>query len=142
MQPLKRFFTQTFRPFFLLTGAGTSLVGIYAFLPSWAMPNAAKLNYLEEYTIIIQHWGIMVGLMGLAMMAAGMVPQWRVPIALYSGFEKAFMVWLVLSNARQPYAAGFWIPFALDSTVVAYTIGYFACCGFDMPTLDRPDRQD
>ncbi|MCY2963694.1 MAG: hypothetical protein NT069_08610 [Planctomycetota bacterium] len=142
MQSLERFFARSFRPFFLLTGAGTSLVGIYAFFPSWAMPNAAKLPYQEDYTIIIQHWGIMVGLMGLAMMAAGMVPRWRVPIALYSGFEKAFMVWLVLSNAGQPYAAGFWIPFALDSTVVAYTIGYFAFCGFGVPPSDQPDRRE
>jgi hypothetical protein len=28
------------------------------------------------------------------------------PIALYSVFEKAFMVWLVLSNARQPDVGG------------------------------------
>ncbi|RPI84783.1 MAG: hypothetical protein EHM42_07240 [Planctomycetaceae bacterium] len=142
MKPLERFFAQTFRPFFLLTGLGTSLVGIYAFLPSWAMPNAAKLPYLADYTIIIQHWGIMVGLMGVAMMAAAIVPAWRVPIAVYSGFEKAFMVWLVLSNARNSSSDGFWIPFALDSAVVAYTIGYFAFCGFGIPATDQPNRRD
>ena len=142
MKYLEGFFARTFRPFFLLTGAGTSLVGIYAFLPSWAMPHAGRLPYLVEYTIIIQHWGIMVGLMGLFMMGAGIVPGWRVPIALYSGFEKAFMVWLVLSNANHPYADGFWIPFALDFTVVAYTIGYFAFCGFHIPSPDQPDRRE
>ena len=80
---LRRFFARTVRPFFLLTGAGTALVGIYAFLPSWAMPNVARLPFLHDYTIIIQHWGIMVGLMGLFMMAAAVVPRWRVPIFLY-----------------------------------------------------------
>jgi hypothetical protein len=57
--------------------------------------------------------------------------------ALYSVFEKAFMVWLVLSNARQPYAAGFWIPFAVDISAVAHTTGHFACCGFDIPVSDQ-----
>jgi len=33
------------------------------------------------------------------------------------------------------------VPFALDLTVVAYTIGYFAYCGFDFPVKDQPDRQ-
>lgn len=129
-RPLAGFFAQTVKPFFLVTGAGTALIGLYAFWPSWAMPNVARLPYLQEYTIIIQHWGIMVCLMGLAMMGAAVVPQWRFPIFLYSAIEKAFMVWLVISNAQQPFVSGFWIPFALDSTVVLYTIGYFFACGF------------
>jgi len=129
-RPLERLFSRTVKPFFLFTGAGTALVGLYAFLPSWAMPNVAKLPYLQEYTIIIQHWGMMVCLMGLSMMAAAVFPAWRVPIFLYSAVEKAFMVWLVLSNAQESFVSGFWVPFALDSTVVIYTIGYFASCGF------------
>lgn len=133
---IKSFFESSVRPFFLFTGAGTALVGLYAFSPAWTMENIAKLNYRQEYTIIIQHWGIMVCVMGLAMMAAAMVPQWRLPIFLYSAVEKAFMVWLVLSNAQQPFVSGFWIPFALDSTVVLYTIGYFAFCGFRQPSRE------
>jgi hypothetical protein len=132
-QPLERFFRSTVKPFFLVTGAGTALIGLYAFWPSWAMPNVARLPYLQDYTIIIQHWGMMVCLMGLAMMAAAVVPQWRLPIFLYSAIEKAFMVWLVFSNASQPFVSGFWLPCALDATVVLFTIGYFAVCGFDQP---------
>jgi hypothetical protein len=134
-------FSRTFRPFYLLTAAGTALIGLFALVPAWAMPNIAMLPYLVEYTIIIQHWGIMVGLMGPFMMGAGLFPTWRSPIALYSLAEKAFMVWLVLSNARQPFVAGFWIPFAIDLTVVAYTIGYFVYCGFDFPLRDQPARR-
>lgn len=126
---MRHFFERTVQPFFLFTGAGTALVGLYAFLPSWTMPNVAKLPYLQDYTIIIQHWGIMVGLMGVAMMLAALVSQWRVPILLYSALEKSFMVWLVLSNAHRPFVSGFWVPLALDSTVVVYTIGYFTVCG-------------
>ncbi|MCE9533304.1 MAG: hypothetical protein K8T89_19580 [Planctomycetes bacterium] len=132
-QSLHRFFSRTFRPFFLLTGAGTAMVGLYAFLPAWAMPNVAKLPYLQDYTIIIQHWGIMVGLMGVDMMVSAMVPEWRVPILLYSAMEKAFMAWLVLSNTEHSFVSGFWIPFAVDSTVVIYTIGYFLTVGFRIP---------
>ena len=130
---LQHFFDRTIRPFFLLTGAGTALIGLYAVVPSWAMPNVARLPYLQDYTIIIQHWGIMVGLMGLCMMLAALVPQWRVPILLFSALEKSFMVWFVLSNAQQSFVSGFWIPFAIDSTVVIYTIGYFLTFGFRNP---------
>ena len=135
-EQLRRFFARTVRPFFLLTGAGTAAVGLYAFLPSWAMPNVARLPYLQDYTIIIQHWGIMVGLMGLCMMAAAVVPSWRVPIFLYSALEKSFMVWLVLSNAQHSFVSGFWVPFAVDATVVLYTVGYFLTFGFHSPDSD------
>ena len=135
-EQLRRFFARTVRPFFLLTGAGTALVGLYAFLPSWAMPNVARLPYLQDYTIIIQHWGIMVGVMGLFMMAAAVVPRWRVPIFLYSAIEKSFMVWLVLSNAQHSFVSGFWVPFAVDATVVMYTVGYFLTFGFRSPETD------
>lgn len=131
--PAERFFARTVKPFFLLTGAGTALVGLYAFAPAWTMPTVGLLPYLQDYTIIIQHWGMMVCLMGVAMMAAALVSAWRLPIFLYSGVEKAFMVLLVASNASEPFVKGFLVPFALDSTVVLYTIGYFAACGFRPP---------
>ena len=70
-EAMRLFFERTVRPFFLFTGAGTALVALYAILPSWAMPNVARLPYLRDYTIIIQHWGIIVGLMGLCMMRFG-----------------------------------------------------------------------
>ena len=105
-------------------------------LEAYATANVAKLPYMQDYTIIIQHWGIMVGIMGVAMMLAAVVPQWRVPILLYSALEKAFMVWLVLSNAQQSFVSGFWIPFVIDSTVVIYTIGYFLTFGFRNPDSD------
>ena len=140
MRRFESFFARTFRPFFLFTGAGTALIGLYAILPAWAMPNLAKLPHLQDYTIIIQHWGTMVGLMGVFMMAAAIAPAWRVPMALYSGLEKAFMVWLVLSNARYSFVSGFRLPFVVDGTVVLYTIGYFAAGGVRIPSPDRPDR--
>ena len=142
MTNLNGLFFRSFRPFYLLTGAGTALIGLFAFFPSWATPTVARLPFLLEYTIIIQHWGIMVGLMGLFMMGAAIFPEWRVPIGLYSVFEKAFMVWLVLVNARQPFVAGFWIPFAIDLMVVAYTLGYFVFCGFKVPVTAQPDRRE
>lgn len=133
MEVLHRFFAATFKPFFLCTGAATALIGVYAFFPEWSVSQLAQLEYLRNYTIIVQHWGIMVGLMGLFMMGAAIVPAWRLPILVFSGIEKAFMVWVVLSNVNQDFTRGFWIPAALDSTVVCYTVLYFLVMGFRVP---------
>jgi hypothetical protein len=140
MKQFAPFFERAFRPFFLVTGAGTALIGLYAFHPAWAVANLAKLPFLQEYTIIIQHWGIMVMLMGLFMMAMAVFPAWRTPIALYSAVEKAFMVWLVLSNIQHPFTQGFLVPATIDATVVLFTIGYFAACGFQWPVSERTPR--
>ena len=127
---MKRFFDRTFRPFFVLTGAGTALVSLYAFWPQWASETIGKLAFVQEYTIIVQHWGIMVGIMGVFMIAAAFRAEWRTPILVYSAVEKAFMVYLVLANVSRTYSQGFWIAAAIDGTVVLYTIAYFAVCGF------------
>ena len=140
MSSLESFFARSFRPFYLVTGAGTAGIGLFAFFPAWSTQTIAKLPFLGEYTIIIQHWGIMVGLMGVFMMGAAVFPQWRAPIGLYSIIEKAFMVFLVLFNAKQPFVTGFWLPFAMDLTVVVYTLGYFHFCGFEKPVREQPAR--
>jgi hypothetical protein len=67
---MKRFFDLTFRPFFVLTGIGTALAGLYAFWPRFAVEKIAKISFVQDYTIILQHWGIMVGLMGVSMIVA------------------------------------------------------------------------
>ena len=132
---MRRFFELTFRPFFVLTGVGTALISVYAFWPGWASQTIAKLAFIQEYTIIVQHWGIMVGLMGVFMIAAALRPEWRTPILIYSALEKAFMVYLVVANISRPYSKGFWIAATADGTIVLYTIAYFAVCGYATPAF-------
>ena len=132
---MRRFFELTFRPFFVLTGLGTALISLYAFWPLWASQTIAKLPFIQDYTIIVQHWGIMVGLMGVFMIAAAIRPEWRTPILMYSALEKAFMVYLVLANSSRPYSQGFWSAATVDATIVVYTIAYFAVCGFGTPAF-------
>jgi hypothetical protein len=127
---MKRFFDLTFKPFFVLTGIGTAAAALYAFWPRWATETAGKIPFVLDYTILTQHWGIMVALMGAFMIAIAFKVEWRNPILIYSLFEKAFMVYLVLANRSQSYSQGFKVGAAMDATVVVYTIVYFAVFGF------------
>ncbi len=94
-----------------------------------------KLEFVEEYTIFVQHWGIMVGLMGVFMIVAAFKEEWRTPILVYSAIEKAFMVFLAVSNAREPFAEGFYVPATMDAIVVLYTLVYFASVRREAPEL-------
>lgn len=95
---MKRFIDKTFKPVFIIGGLGTAAAGLYAFWPQFAVQTVAKLEFIQDQTVFVQHWGIMVGLMGVFMIAAALIPSWRMPILIYSTVEKAFMVFLVLSN--------------------------------------------
>ena len=123
---MKKFIDRTFKPFFIITGLGTALAGLDAFAPRFAVETVQKLEFVEEYTIFVQHWGIMVGLMGVFMIVAAFKEAWRTPILVYSAIEKAFMVFLAVSNARERYSAGFYAPATMDAIVVLYTLLYFA----------------
>ena len=70
-----RFFDLTFVWFFVITGIGTAAAGLYAFWPRWTVKTIGKIPFVREYTIITQHWGIMVGLMGVFMIAAALLLQ-------------------------------------------------------------------
>src|ERR1039458_1659888 len=112
---MKRFLDLTFRPFFVLTGIVTALGALNAFWPRWAIEKLELIPFIQDYTIILQHWGI--------------------PILIYSAFEKAFLVYLVATNVTRPYARGFWFGAGMDATVVLYTVVYFGVCGFKTPSL-------
>jgi hypothetical protein len=130
---MNRFFELTFRPFFVLTGMGTALAALDAFWPRWVVERLQKITFVQDYTIIIQHWGIMVRLMGVFMIVAAFRPDWRNPILVYSAIEKTFMIYLVGANISHAYSQGFWLGAIMDATVVLYTIAYFGFYGFRTP---------
>ena len=122
---MQKFIDMTIKPVLIIGGAGTALAGLNAFLPQFAVENVQKIAWVPEYTIFVQHWGIMICLMGVFMIGAAFKESWRVPILLYSLIEKAFMVFLVASNAGLPFSEGFNVPATMDALIVAWSIVYF-----------------
>ena len=122
---MSAFIDKTIKPVLIVGGIGTALAGLDAFAPRFAVENVQKLDWVPEYTIFVQHWGIMVCLMGVFMVAAAFKESWRVPILLYGLIEKAFMVYLVFSNLGQTFSAGFLAPAIMDSIITVWSIVYF-----------------
>ena len=122
---MKKLIDKTTKPVLVVGGAATALAGLDAFLPRFAVENVQRLEWVPEYTVFVQHWGIMVCLMGVFMIAAAFKESWRTPILLYSMLEKAFMVFLVTSNAGASFAAGFYAPAVMDAVITVWSIAYF-----------------
>jgi len=120
------FINKTIKPVLIVGGIGTALAGLNALLPRFAVENVQKLDWVPEYTIFVQHWGIMVCLMGVFMVAAAFKESWRTPILLYGLIEKAFMVFLVVSNRNMSFSSGFSVPAIMDSIITVWSLLYFA----------------
>ncbi len=123
---MQRFIDVTIKPVLIIGGIGTALAGIDAFFPRFAVENVQQLEWVPEYTIFVQHWGMMVCLIGVFMVAAAFKESWRVPILLFGAIEKAFMVFLVVSNLGQPFASGFYAPATMDAIITVWSVVYFA----------------
>lgn len=123
---MQKFIDVTLKPILIIGGIGTALAGANAFLPRFTVENVQKLEWVPEYTIFVQHWGIMVCLIGVFMVAAAFRESWRTPVLLYGLIEKAFMVFLVVSNLGQPFASGFYAPAIMDSIITVWLLVYFA----------------
>lgn len=130
---MKRLFDVTFRPFFVITGTATALGTLNAFWPRWTAEKIELIPFNQDSTIILQHWGFMLGVMGVFMVVAAFYRAWRSPVLIFSACEKSFVVYLVAANFSRPYARGFWAGAAMDAIVVLYTIIYFIVCGFRNP---------
>ena len=121
---MKKLIDISIKPVLIIGGLGTTLAGANAFFPRFAVENVQGLQWIQEYTIFVQHWGIMVFLMGVFMVAAAFIEAWRVPIILYGLIEKAFMVYLVTSNSGFTYSEGFYVPAGMDTFLTVYSILY------------------
>ncbi len=122
---MQKFIDVTTKPVLIIGGIGTALAGLNAFFPRFAVENVQQLEWVPEYTIFVQHWGIMVCLIGVFMVAAAFLESWRTPVILYGVLEKAFMVYLVFSNLRQPFAGGFLAPAIMDAIITVWSVLYF-----------------
>ncbi len=122
---MKKFIDRTIKPVLILGGLGTAAAGLNAFLPRFAVENVQQMEFIPEYTIFVQHWGIMVCLIGVFMVAAAFKESWRTPILLYGMIEKAFMVFLVATNLGQDFAAGFMAPAVMDAIITVWSVLYF-----------------
>ena len=122
---MKSFINKTIKPFLIIAGLGTCGAGLLVFLPQFTVESIFKLPFVEDYTIFVQHWGMMVLLVGVFMIISAFRVSWRMPILIYSAIEKTFMVFLYLFNISRSFSAGFQGGAIMDAIIVIYLLLYF-----------------
>ncbi len=89
---MQGFIDKTLKPVLIIGGLGTAAAGLYAFAPQFAVENIAGIEFIQDYTIFVQHWGFTVSLIGLMMVVAAYRPVWALPVLIIVAAEKAFIV--------------------------------------------------
>ena len=126
MKALNAFISNTIRWFLVVFGVATSMTLPFAIDVDLFTPMFGGLvDYTPSSVPALRHWGIMVFGIGVLMVIAAFRPWLRFETMLFSTVEKAFLVYLFVSNLGQSWAMGYLPAFLVDSTIVAYSILYF-----------------
>src|SRR5215510_8939585 len=126
MSALNAFISRTIKWFLIVFGlatCGTLPIAIDIALIKPMLRDA--VDYTPSSVPLLRHWGIMVFGIGALMVVAAFHPWLRFETMMFSTIEKAFMVYLFLSNLGQAWVTGYLVMFLLDATIVAYSILYF-----------------
>ena len=126
MRSVNAFIARTIKWFLIVFGLATCGTLPFAIDINLLTP---MLGGLVEYTPAsvpaLRHWGIMVFGIGALMIVAAFRPWLRFETMVFSTVEKAFLIYLFLSNLGRPWVMGYIFAFVIDSTIVAYSILYF-----------------
>ncbi len=116
---------KTLKPFLLIFGHLTMLPVMLTLSPASGLTRIFQLEFLPEYTIMVQHWGMMIFLVGFLMLVSVLKTTLVFPVMLYATLQKSGMVILSVYHFNQPWAAGFQQLIVLDGICVLYGILYF-----------------
>lgn len=126
MHTVNNFIARTIRWFLIASGLITCATLPFAINIDVITPMLGGLvDYTPSSVPALRHWGFTVFGIGALMVVAGFRPWLRFETMLLSTTEKAFLVYLVLSNLGQPWVAGYLVLGIVDALIVAYNIVYF-----------------
>ncbi|KQU83084.1 hypothetical protein ASD02_27580 [Ensifer sp. Root1252] len=126
MCTLNKFITKTIKWFLIVFGLATCGTLPFALDIKLITPMLGGLvDFTPSSVPALRHWGIMIFGIGALMVVAGFRPWLRFETMVFSTFEKAFMVYLYLTNLGEPWIAGYFAAFLVDFTIVAYGVLYF-----------------
>ena len=116
---------KTLRPFLVITGLITMAPVMMALAPEAGLMKLFQLKLVTEYTLVVQHWGLMLFLVGLLTVISAFKTNLIFPVMLYSVLERAGIVVFTVLNARHHFVEGFLQPAILDLVCVIYALFYF-----------------
>lgn len=99
----------------IICGLLTAVLGSVTVLPEIFLDKLFKLEYVQEYDIIVRHWSMMVLLVGVFLVISAFNKNWRVPVILFAMLEKFYLVIICTLALQYTYGKAFVPSIVLDS---------------------------
>jgi hypothetical protein len=126
MSPVNRFIGRTIRWFLIVSGLITCATLPFAIDIDFMTPMLGGLvDHTPSSVPALRHWGFTIFGIGVLMVVSACRPWLRFETMLLAAAEKAFLVYLFLSNLGQPWIMGYLVLVMVDALIVAYIIVYF-----------------
>jgi hypothetical protein len=126
MNLLDAMVARTLKPALIVLGLATCIAVLAALsLNTFVNVITPGVDYTASSVPALRHWGFMVFGIGALMVTAAFRPQLRYETLMFATIEKAFMVYLFLSNMQAPWGAAYTSLAVGDSIMAVYGILFF-----------------
>lgn len=104
-------------------GVLTAGLGAVSVSPEFFLDMLFKLDYVQNYDVIIRHWSVTIFVIGLFIMLSAFYKEWRIPVAFLAILEKVYLSVVCLLALRYDYGKSFVMVIYLDTTM-SLLLGY------------------
>ena len=112
---MRKYSERSIRFILIVCGLLTAGLGVISIAPEFFIEKLFKLDYIQNYDIIIRHWSASVLILGVFLVISAFKVSWRIPFVLFAVLEKAYLVGVCIFAMKYTYGKGFAIIIPLDT---------------------------
>ena len=121
---MKKFIDKTLKPVLVLTGLFTTSTGVLIFFPVEGLHMMFDLEMVGVYEVIIQHWGLVISMLGLCIVATAFKEKYRYPVLMFAAVEKFGLALIFVADLGTGNDNGFEMAAAFDFAMACYYSAY------------------
>ncbi len=114
---MKKYSERSTRLILIVCGLMTAGLGAISISPELFLEKLFKLDFVQDYDIIIRHWSASVFILGVFLIISAFKENWRIPLVLFAILEKVYLVVVCIFAMKYTYGKSFAIVIPLDTAM-------------------------
>lgn len=114
---MRKIFERSTRLILIVSGLMTAGLGVVSISPELFLEKLFKLDFVQDYDIIIRHWSVTIFVIGVFLIISAFNENWRIPIVSLAIIEKSYLVIIGILAMKYPYGKSFALTIPLDAAM-------------------------
>jgi len=114
---MRKYYERSARLILIVCGLITAALGGISISPELFIERIFKLDYVQNYDIIIRHWSASIFILGVLLIISAFNENWRIPLVLFAILEKAYLVVVCIFAMKYTYGKSFAIIIPADTVM-------------------------